>query len=94
MHISIWSDFACPYCYIGEVRLRRVLRDLRAESGVSIVMKSFELDPGACPEVVSSTEDRFAKKYGLSTAEAAWQIECISPAGRREGLAFNYASTR
>nr|WP_295161898.1 DsbA family protein [uncultured Methanobrevibacter sp.] len=25
MKITYWSDFACPYCYIGNTRLKRAL---------------------------------------------------------------------
>ena len=93
MKILVWSDFACPYCYIGKVRLQRVLRDLEAEKDVAVEFKSFELDPGACPDVVSTTQERFARKYGISAAEAAMQIEHISRLGRGEGIDFRYAST-
>lgn len=24
MHITIWSDFVCPFCYIGETHLQSV----------------------------------------------------------------------
>ncbi len=93
MKMLVWSDFACPFCYIGKVRLRRVLRDLGAERDVEVEFRSFELDPGACPEVVSTTQERFARKYGISSAEAAQQIARISRLGRGEGIDFRYAST-
>ena len=93
MNILVWSDFACPFCYIGKVRLQRVLRDLGAERDVAVEFKSFELDPGACPEVISTTQERFARKYGISAEEAGMQIERISRLGRGEGLDFRYAST-
>ncbi|MBQ9406775.1 MAG: DsbA family oxidoreductase [Desulfovibrio sp.] len=93
MHIELWSDFACPYCYIGEVRLRRVLRELGVEDKVSVELKSFELDPAASRSVQTTTPERFARKYGLSLEAAQRQIEHISQLGRAEGLDFNYAST-
>lgn len=93
MHIEIWSDFACPYCYIGEMRLRRALRELGMAQDVVITMKSFELDPTASHEVVSTTLERFARKYGLSRATAQAQIAHISQLGRNEGIELNYATT-
>ena len=94
MHIELWSDFACPYCYIGEARLRRALRDLNAEDNVVVTMKSFELDPSASHEVLTTTPERFARKYGLSQSAAITQIEHISQLGRVEGLDFRYATTQ
>ena len=92
MHIELWSDFACPYCYIGEARLRRALRELKAERDVVVTMKSFELDPTADREATTTTPERFARKYGLSLAAATAQIEHISQLGRDEGIDFRYAS--
>ena len=94
MKIEIWSDYACPFCYIGEKRLEKALAEVSNASNIEIEFKSFELDPTASPEVVSSTVDRFAIKYGLSKEEAAKRIEQISLMGRREGIDFKYASTR
>ena len=92
MHIELWSDFACPYCYIGEARLRRALKDLDAERAVTITMKSFELDPTASRSVQSTTPERFARKYGLSLAAANAQIAHISQLGCDEGIDFRYAT--
>lgn len=36
MTISIWSDFACPYCYIGETRLEKAIEELGMSDGVKI----------------------------------------------------------
>ena len=92
MVIKIWSDYACPFCYIGEKRLEKALADIKAD--VEIEFKSFELDPTADKKVVSSTVERFAKKYGMTEDDAANRIEQISIMGRREGIDFKYISTR
>ena len=92
MKIELWSDYACPFCYIGEARLKKALEKIPAQ--VDVEFKSFELDPTAPREVVSSTEERFAAKYGLSREDARARIEAISDMGRAEGLDFKYLSTR
>ena len=92
MTIKIWSDYACPFCYIGEKRLEKALSQIDGE--FKIEFKSFELDPTASEKVTSSTVERFAKKYGMSIDDAAQRIEQISMMGRREGIDFKYISTR
>lgn len=94
MKITYWSDYACPYCYIGETRLEKALESLGLKDKVELEMKSFELDPGAPREYHGATVDRFAKKYGLPVEGAANQIEHISSLGRAEGIDFQYARTR
>ena len=93
MKIEIWSDYACPFCYIGEKRLARALGEV-GDKDISVEFKSFELDPEASRKVESSTPERFAAKYGLSLPAAQERIEQISLMGRREGIDFRYATTR
>ena len=31
MKVTYWSDYACPYCYIGETRLRKAIASLGLE---------------------------------------------------------------
>lgn len=92
--LTIWSDFACPYCYIGETRLEKALEELGVKDDVQIDYRAFELDPTASKEVVSSTPERFAKKYRLSLEDAKAQIEEISSLGRELGIDFRYATTQ
>ena len=93
MKLEVWSDYACPFCYIGEKRLQRALAEVD-DKNITVEFKSFELDPYADKKVTSSTPERFAEKYGLSLAEATERIEQISLMGRREGIDFKYATTR
>lgn len=94
MTLTIWSDFACPYCYIGETRLQRAIDELGLNEDVRIDYRAFELDPTASKEVVSDTPERFAMKYRLSLDDARKQIEQISMLGRELGIDFRYATTR
>ena len=94
MKITYWSDYACPYCYIGEKRLETAIDELGLKEDIEIEMKAFELDPNASYEVVSRTDERFAVKYGLTLNAARERIEGISLLGRREGIDFRYADTQ
>ena len=93
MTIEIWSDYACPFCYIGEKKLARALAEID-DKNITVEFKSFELDPEASSKVESSTPERFALKYGLSLEAANERIEQISRMGRDEGIDFRYATTR
>ena len=91
MKIVYWSDYACPYCYIGEVRMKKALSELGITADLE--MKAFRLDPYAGQHAESDTVTRFAKKYMLSKEQAAANIEHISQLGKAEGLDFKYATT-
>ena len=94
MTLTIWSDFACPYCYIGETRLQRAIEELGLKDDVQIDFRAFELDPTAPKEVTTTTPERFAMKYRLSIDDAKKQIEQISELGRELGIDFRYMTTQ
>lgn len=94
MTITIWSDFACPYCYIGETRLQQAIEELGIGDSVQIDFRAFELDPSAPKEVTTTTPERFAMKYRLSVPQAEKQIEQISELGREVGIDFRYSTTQ
>ena len=91
MKITYWSDFACPYCYIGNTRLKRAIKDLDLD--VEFDIRAFELDQNAPKDVQSTTVERFAIKYGLSKEDAAKQVAQISNLGIEEGIDFRYETT-
>lgn len=49
MKIEIWSDYVCPFCYIGKTQLEHALDTFSHKDDVEIVFKSFELEPSTPP---------------------------------------------
>lgn len=93
MEITVWSDYACPFCYIAEARIENLLNDMGVSDQVHFDRHAFQLYPDAPNDVTETTLDRFAVKYGLTKKEAAQRIEQISQMGRSEGLDFKYSTT-
>ena len=89
MRIQYWSDYACPYCYIGETNLRHALDEL----GVNYVfeMKAFELNPYAKKSAGGDIVAMFAAKYQLNLEDAQKRVDSINEMARAAGLEFDYA---
>ncbi|MCI4068297.1 MULTISPECIES: DsbA family oxidoreductase [Enterobacterales] len=92
MKIEVWSDFACPYCYIGKRHLEQALSEFTHSDDVDVVFKVFELDPGAEKKVTTSTQGRIERKYGKSPQQAKEMIDHIVSMGGRVGLNMRYES--
>lgn len=90
----IWSDFACPFCYIGEKRLDDALADLGLTKEFNIVYRAFELNRDAPRETDLSIVELMAKKYNLSTEEARRRVDYIDNEGNKTGLVFRYATAK
>lgn len=70
MKVEIWSDYVCPFCYIGERKLEQALDQLEMKDDVEIIFKAFELDPNAALSLNGNINELMAKKYGMSLAQA------------------------
>lgn len=94
MQLQIWSDYACPYCYIGKRHLEQALAEFEHASDIDVVFKAFELDRTASPHVVNTTQQRIESKYGKSAEAAREMIAHIVAMGARAGLEMHYATVR
>ncbi len=96
LRIDVWSDIACPWCYVGKRRLEQALRDFPHAADVEVVWHAFELDPAAPKERDPSVShaEYIAKKYGISTEQARRNSDRLAGIARSEGLAFDFEHLR
>lgn len=96
MRVDVWSDVACPWCYVGKRRLEAALARFPHASGVEIVYHSFELDPSAPkvhPESPSQAE-RLAQKYGMPVARALAMMHGLEETAKGDGLDLHLTTVR
>ncbi len=94
MKIEIWSDFVCPFCYIGKRRLEIALNQLPSDVTYEISFKSFELDPHAAKSYDLSINELIAKKYGISVERATASNQQIIAQAKALGLNYNFADMK
>ncbi|HEY5430121.1 MAG TPA: DsbA family protein, partial [Solirubrobacteraceae bacterium] len=70
MEIEIWSDVACPWCYVGKRRFEAALARFEHGDEVRVTWRSFELDPNAPAQRVGDRAEHLASKYGMSLEQA------------------------
>ena len=93
MKIEIYSDFVCPFCYIGETRLFKAL-ELANCKDVKVEFKAFELDPNAKLYYSENLDQLIAKKYGLNLEDAVINNRRLTQSAREEGLVYNLDSAK
>jgi predicted DsbA family dithiol-disulfide isomerase len=94
--VQVWSDIACPWCYIGKRRLEAALRRFEHRDRVTVRWRSFELDPSA-PRVPLESDayaSRLARKYGFPVAEAEKKLASMTELAKTEGLDFRFDRIR
>jgi predicted DsbA family dithiol-disulfide isomerase len=94
MQVEIWSDVVCPWCYLGKRRFERALESFGHRDDVTVVYRSFELDPAAVPGVSVPTVDLLASKYGMSVAQATAAQRQMEQRAAQDGLEFRLDDLR
>ncbi|MGW6857142.1 DsbA family oxidoreductase [Streptomyces xanthophaeus] len=88
MRVEIWSDIACPWCYIGKARFTKGLAEFAHRDQVEVVFRSFELDPNGPRTSPVPVVEMLAKKYGRTLEEARGMEEHVAGSARAEGLVY------
>lgn len=96
MRIDIWSDVACPWCYIGKRRLEKALDGFEHRAEVEIHWRSFQLDPGAPaqPNPDVSMAAALGGKYGGGEQAGQQMIDRMEAVAAEEGLLFRLSAAQ
>jgi predicted DsbA family dithiol-disulfide isomerase len=92
MKVEIWSDFMCPFCYIGKRRFESALENFSHKDQVEVVYRSFELDPNAQRDVNQDVHEMLASKYGMSREKAKSMNDNLVEQAREAGLTYHFDS--
>jgi predicted DsbA family dithiol-disulfide isomerase len=90
MHIEVWSDVVCPWCFIGRRRLQRALADVPGD--VTVTHRAFQLDPSTRTEG-HRTVDVLSAKYGMSAQQTMEMMATVTDVAAGEGLDYHLDRT-
>ncbi len=91
IRIDVWSDVACPWCYIGKRNLESGIAGFTA-APVEVVYHSFELAPDTPVEFTGSEVEFLMSHRGVSADQARAMIDRVVGIARTAGLDYDYDS--
>jgi predicted DsbA family dithiol-disulfide isomerase len=89
IEVEIWSDFVCPFCYIGKRNFEKAVQQLGNKDQVNVTFRSFELDPNAVKGEKGSIYEKLSKKYGKTLEWAIQANQQVTQTARAVGLTYN-----
>jgi predicted DsbA family dithiol-disulfide isomerase len=92
LHVDIWSDVVCPWCYIGKRRFERAVE--RFAGRVTVTWHSFELDPTAPRDPGIGLDELLAGTYGMGAQEARAANARVTGLAAAEGLDYRLDRAR
>ena len=94
MHVEIWSDIACPWCYVGKRRFEAALAGFDQRDDVRVTWRSFELDPYAPRELAVDNAAHLAEKYGMTREQAQASQQNLADVAAGAGLDMRFDLAR
>ncbi len=92
MKIDIWSDIACPWCFIGKRRFEAALASFPHRDEVQVTWRSYQLDP-SLPEHYDGTEVQYlSERKGIDPQQLAGMLEQVTTQASGEGLSYDFDS--
>lgn len=89
IEVEIWSDFLCPFCYIGKKNFEKALSKLEDSSHIKVIYRSFELNPAAEKSQNISIYEYLAQKYGKTLEWAKEANQNVINMGIQSGIKMN-----
>jgi predicted DsbA family dithiol-disulfide isomerase len=90
MKIEVWSDFVCPFCYLGKRKLELALEKFEHTDEVEIIFKSFELQMGNQNTKGKNIHQVVADKYHIPYEDAKANNDRITEAAAEVGLHYDF----
>lgn len=90
MNIKIYSDIACPYCYLGVTRLIKAINNKFDMDMIELEFKPFQLNPNLPEEPGATYYEDLASNYGVSLEEAKTMANQVANFAKEDGISFNF----
>ena len=94
MQVEIWSDIACPWCYVGKRRFEAALAAFEHRDEVTVTWRSFELDPQAPVARSVDSATHLAQKYGMSREQAQTSQRRLADVAAVDGIDMRFDLSR
>jgi predicted DsbA family dithiol-disulfide isomerase len=90
IQVEIWSDVACPFCYIGKRKFEQALSRFDGKADVNIVWKSFILSPDLVTSPDKNIYQSLSESKGWSEQEARQAAQSASNMAKGVGLNYEF----
>ncbi|SJN24732.1 FrnE protein [Microbacterium esteraromaticum] len=90
--IDIWSDIACPWCYIGKRNLEKGIAAVSADADapqVSVTFHSYELSPDTPLDYEGNSGDYFIEHRGMPRPQLEQMQQQVVAAASAAGLEYD-----
>lgn len=91
LKVDIWSDIACPWCFIGKRKFERAVEEFSADGrAVEVEYHSFELSPDTPVDFEGSTTEYLAERKGMPVEQVEQMLAQVTSIAAAVGLDYDF----
>lgn len=90
LKVDIWSDIACPWCYIGKRKFEEGLASFSGHDNIEVEYHSFELAPDTPVDFAGSEIDFLAKHKGMPEDQVRQMLDQVTQVAAGVGLDYRF----
>ena len=96
LRVDVWSDVACPWCYIGKRRLEAGIEAFSADDTpeIEVEFHSFQLDPGMPTDFEGSAAEHLALPKGIPEPRARDMQDHVTRLAAQAGLTYDFTTLK
>jgi len=94
MKVEIWSDIMCPYCYLGKKQFEIALNQFEGKEVVSIIWRSFELNPDIVYDENNDLFSYLSKMKGMNRSDIEANFNKLAEQGKPLNIDFQFAKAK
>jgi predicted DsbA family dithiol-disulfide isomerase len=91
--VEVWSDIACPWCFIGKRRFAAALAEFPHREHVDVRWRAYELNPDAPHGPGIPELDALARTKGLPVDRVRQMFAHVTSVAAGDGLAYDFDRT-
>ena len=90
MKVEIWSDYVCPFCYMGLKKFEEALDGFAHKGEVEVLYSSYELAPDLAKDGAHPVAEMLMEKYRLNETQARENLANITAQAATLGLDIHF----
>ncbi|QIK62676.1 DsbA family oxidoreductase [Leucobacter viscericola] len=97
IRVDIWSDIACPWCYLGKHRFENgvaAFQEQHPDVNVVVESHSFELAPDTPLDFAGSEVDFLVKHKGMPAAQVEQMLTQMTEMAASEETVFDFSKVK
>lgn len=90
LRVDIFSDIACPWCFIGKRRFEHGVEAFEYSENVDVFWHAYQLDPSLPDNYEGSEAQYLSAMKGIDQSQVQQMLEHVTAQAAAEGLKYDF----